>query len=179
MDAIGFVECRYIAGGYAVADAMLKAADVRMVFARKQCPGRFHILVSGETAAVFAAVDTAKAQDDMVLDTIVLPRVDAQVVNALGKRNKISSLKAVGIMEFSHVVSSVCGADAAVKAADVKLLTLCDGGGINGKSFFVIEGEVAAVQAAANAAAAAAESHGKLLSRALIPNPHPELIANI
>lgn len=172
--AIGFVECKFIAAGCAIADEMLKAADVQLQFARKNCPGRLQILVTGDVASVSAAVDMALLQSEKVVDYVVLPRVDRRVTDAFFKTVHIDTTKALGIMEYSHVVSAVAAADKAVKAADVVLLGLNDGRGTNGKSYFVLSGELSAVEAALDAAAVV-QTKGKLLSRAVIPHPHPSL----
>ena len=39
METIGFLELNSIARGVAAADAMLKAAEVRLIAARPSCPG--------------------------------------------------------------------------------------------------------------------------------------------
>ena len=50
METIGFLELNSIAKGIEAADAMLKAAEVRLVAARPSCPGKYHVLVTGEVA---------------------------------------------------------------------------------------------------------------------------------
>ena len=51
METIGFLELNSIAKGVEAADAMLKAAEVRLITARPSCPGKYHVLVTGEVAA--------------------------------------------------------------------------------------------------------------------------------
>jgi len=55
--SIGLIELSSVASGFAVADTMLKAGDVRLLLSRSICSGQYMVLIGGETAAVEAAVD--------------------------------------------------------------------------------------------------------------------------
>ena len=57
MDSIGFLEFNSIAKGIEAADAVIKAADVRLAFAKASCPGKYYLLFYGEVAAVQASLD--------------------------------------------------------------------------------------------------------------------------
>jgi len=81
---------------------------------------------------------------------------------------------ALGLVETAGLTASIELADAAVKAANVKLLgyELTNGfGWVTVK----ITGDVAAVQAAVNAGTAAASRVGRVVSQKVIPRPHQEL----
>ena len=80
---------------------------------------------------------------------------------------------ALGLLETKGLVGAIEATDAGLKAADVRLLGTekADAGLVTVK--FV--GEVAAVKAAVDAAAAAAERVGHLLSAHVIPRPHSEM----
>ena len=165
METIGFLELNSIAKGIEAADAMLKAAEVRLVAARPSCPGKYHVLVTGEVAAVQSSVEAGEeAAAGSVVDRVVIPRVHPQVIEAIG---------------LSSVTASIYGADAAVKAADVTLLEVRLGTGIGGKSFVVMTGDVSAVTEGVEAGAASAESSGLLVSQVVIPSPHPELFESL
>ncbi len=79
-------------------------------------------------------------------------------------------------METKGLVGALEAADAGLKAADVRLLASerADAGLVT----VMFGGEVAAVRAAVDAGAAAAERVGHLVSAHVIPRPHAEL-ANI
>jgi microcompartment protein CcmL/EutN len=180
METIGFLELNSIAKGIEAADAMLKAAEVRLITARPSCPGKYHVLVTGEVAAVQSSVEagmeTASAN---VLDQVVIPRVHPQVIAAIGLSTVPEQSNAVGILEYFSVTASLYGADAAVKAADVTLLEVRLGTGIGGKSFVVMTGDVSAVTEGVEAGAASAGDSGLLVSRVVIPSPHPELFESL
>jgi len=81
---------------------------------------------------------------------------------------------ALGMIETVGLVGAVEAADAGLKAARVRLLgTDYVRGGLVMVRF---EGEVAAVQAAVDAGAAAAERVGRVFSRHVIPRATPEVV---
>ncbi|BCV25858.1 BMC domain-containing protein [Gelria sp. Kuro-4] len=82
--------------------------------------------------------------------------------------------QALGLIETVGLTAAVEGADAAVKAANVRLLgyELTRGGGMVAVK---LGGDVAAVQAAVTAGAQAAGRVGKVVSTLVIPRPHPDL----
>jgi microcompartment protein CcmL/EutN len=84
-------------------------------------------------------------------------------------------VNAVGVVESFSIAASIEGADAAAKAADVALIEIRPGVGIGGKSFFVLTGDVSAVQAAVDAGVCVVEKYGALVTWAVIPNPSEEV----
>jgi microcompartment protein CcmL/EutN len=77
---------------------------------------------------------------------------------------------ALGMIETRGFVAMVEAADAMVKAARVELVTYEKIGG--GYVTAVVRGDVAAVKAATEAGARAAERVGELVSVHVIPRPH-------
>ena len=76
MDSIGFLELNSIAKGIEAADAVIKAAEVGLVFAKAGCPGKYYLLFSGEVAAVQASLDAGcTIGGSHVVDQCVIPRV--------------------------------------------------------------------------------------------------------
>ena len=146
MEAIGILESNSIAKGIEAADAVLKAADTALLYAKPVCPGKYTILFYGDVAAVSASLDAGAAVIDAhLVDSVVIPRIHPQVIQAISLSTAPDGVNAVGVMEFFSVTAAVYAADAAAKAADVTLLDVRLGVGIGGKSFAVLTGEVAAV----------------------------------
>jgi len=85
----------------------------------------------------------------------------------------MAELKAIGILETRGFVPLIEGADAAVKAAAVDLIEWRQVG--SGYVSFIVEGEVAAVRSAIEAAVAAATRVGEVISELVIPRPVDEL----
>jgi microcompartment protein CcmL/EutN len=180
METIGFLELSSIAKGMEAADAILKAAQTELVFARASCPGKYYILFTGEVAAVTSSLAAgAAAAEGLVVDQCVIPRVHPLVVRAINATAEASGCGALGVMEFYSVTAAIYAADAAVKAADVELAELRLATGIGGKSFAVLTGEVAAVSEAVACGVSTQQSEGMALAHVVIANPRPELFESI
>lgn len=81
--------------------------------------------------------------------------------------------QAIGFVETRGLVALIEAADAMLKAADVRFVGYEQIG--SGLVSAVVEGEVAAVQAAVEAGAAAACSLGELVATNIIARPHAEV----
>jgi ethanolamine utilization protein EutM len=81
--------------------------------------------------------------------------------------------EALGMIETKGFVGMVEAADAMVKAAKVELVGYEKIGG--GYVTAIVRGDVAAVKAATEAGARAAERVGELVSVHVIPRPHPNI----
>lgn len=179
-NTIGFLELNSIARGMEAADAILKAAETRLIFAKASCPGKYYILFSGEVAAVQASMDAGAAiGGSHTVDSCVIPRVHPQVFLAINQSSYPEEMAAVGVMEFFSVTAAVYAADAAAKAADVTLLDVRLGTGIGGKSFVTMTGEVAAVSEAVKCGIETPSAQGMVVSSVVIPNPHRELLDSL
>lgn len=176
MIAIGFLEFNSIAKGVLAADAVLKAAQTELVFARPCCPGKYHILFTGEVAAVDASLEAGKRLGgEYLVDAVIIPRVHPDVIRAITQCTQVEAHLALGIMEFFSITAAVYAADAAVKAAEVNLIDVRLGTGIGGKSFVMLTGEVAAVEESVRCGVREAAAAGMALQSVVIPNPRPEL----
>ena len=180
MITIGFLELNSIAKGILAADMMLKAAEIKLVSARPSCPGKYQILITGEVSAVESALrigeESAKTN---VVDRLLIPRVNPQVIEAINMSSMPSSLKARGILEFFSVTGAIIAADAAAKAANVSLIEIRLGTGIGGKSFVTFTGDVGAVEESVEAGAKTAENSGALLEKVVIAHPDKELYRSL
>ena len=176
MEAIGILESNSIAKGIEAADAVLKAADTALLYAKPVCPGKYTILFYGDVEAVSASLDAGAAVIDAhLVDSVVIPRIHPQVIQAISLSTAPDGVNAVGVMEFFSVTAAVYAADAAAKAADVTLLDVRLGVGIGGKSFAVLTGEVAAVEEAVRCGMAAGEEKGLAVTSTVIPSPRKEI----
>jgi microcompartment protein CcmL/EutN len=178
--AVGCVETTSIARGIEAADAMLKAAQVRLLAASPVCPGKYVIIVGGLVAAVEASVragDVAAA--DTLTDSIVIPNVHPQVLEAFTATTAPANVAAIGVIETFSCPSVVLAADQAVKSAHVDLLEIRLARALGGKAYVVFTGEVAAARAALEAGAKAGGQNGLMLATTLIPAPHPDLVEKL
>jgi microcompartment protein CcmL/EutN len=179
-NAIGGVELSSMARGFDVTDQMLKAAPVRLLLARTVCPGKYIVLVTGDVAGVQASVEAGAARGGASLvDRFVIPSVHDQVLPAVSGTSPVSGLQALGVVESFSVSALLEAADAAAKAADVRLIEVRLAMAMGGKSFVSLTGTVAAVDAAVAAATAVVGRKGLLVDQVVIAQPRPELLTEI
>ena len=180
MESIGFLELNSIARGIEAADAVGKAARVRVIYARAGCPGKYYLLFGGELAAVQASLEAGAALGGgFVVDSCVIPRPHPQVIRAIANTARPPESGSLGVMEFYSVAAAIFAADAAVKAADVELADLRLAVGIGGKSYAILTGEVAAVQEAVSCGVNAEQSQGMALAHVVIPRPGKEVFESL
>jgi len=173
---IGLIELSSVGIGFLVADTMLKTADVELLLNRTICSGKYMILVAGQVAAVEASLAAGiGAGDASVIDSCLIPNVDAALFPAISGTVVIRNKEALGVVESFSVAALIEGADAAVKAADVQLLEIRLAMALGGKAFARMTGNVAAVEAAVEAGAAVVAQRGLLVSKVVIPAPVDEI----
>ncbi|MEA4988747.1 MAG: BMC domain-containing protein [Anaerovorax sp.] len=176
-NAIGMVELNSIARGIEVCDYMVKAAQVELLRASTVCPGKYIIVVGGETGAVEAAMkEGALRSGECAVDTLFIPNIDQQVILAINMTNPVENLGAVGVLEFYSIASTIIAADAAAKAANITLIEVRMGCAIGGKGIVTLTGDVGAVRAAV---AAAQKESELMVGSTVIPRPSPKLLENL
>ncbi len=180
LKAIGVLETNSIAQGILSADVMLKTAMVELLESRSICPGKYLTILYGEVSAVQNSIEAGCAHAGAYLvDSSIIPNVHPLVADAVRGLPMSISSNAIGSLEFFSVTAAIYAADAAVKAADVILVELRLGIAIGGKSYFVINGDVAAVKEAVKAACEVGQEHGLLLNSIVIPSPHEQLLPRL
>ncbi|HOJ86011.1 MAG TPA: BMC domain-containing protein [Elusimicrobiales bacterium] len=178
LNAIGGVELSSIAKGYQVADHMLKTSDVKLILSRSICPGKYLILISGDVGEVNASVEAGISIASYCLaDNFVIPNIHEDVLKAIENTVIIEEPRALGVIEAFSVSAIIEAADAAVKAADVKLIEIRLAMALGGKGFVTMTGSVASVETAVNAGAMAVSKKGLLVDKVIIPNPRKELFS--
>lgn len=92
--ALGLIETKGLVGAIEAADAMLKAADVKLVSKEKISAGLITIQISGEVAAVKSAVDAGAAAAQRVgqlISTHIIPRPDDQIDEIISRTEQIKT----------------------------------------------------------------------------------------
>ena len=178
--AIGMVEYKTVSSGMRAADRMVKTADVEILQADTVCPGKFMVLISGDLSAVRASVDAAIVLDaEQLIDSFVLGNPHESIFSALYGASDIESPDALGILETFSAAAAIVAADTAAKTAMVDLIELRLARGMCGKSYMLLTGEIAAVEAAIEKAKVAAGESGMFLDSAVIPRPDKKFWQNI
>lgn len=167
--SIAIWEFSSIAEGVNGADAIAKGAPIDRLYTGTTHPGKYVVLVAGDTASVEVAVSIVEGLDADLIDAVFLPDVDRSVADAMvrDRTSAETTADAVGVIETGSVASGIDSADAAVKAADVSLAAVRMADGIDGKAYFVVEGTVGEVDAAVEAGKDRAGE--KLVAAVVIP----------
>ena len=187
LESIGILELTSVGLGFRAQDAMLKAADVRLVLARTICSGKYLIVVTGSVADVRASVEAGVESIPCgLIDHAVIPQIHRDVFKALGQSVELqvvpraereAAVKALGAVETFSGTSVLEAADVAAKAASITLLRIHLAMALGGKGYLLMAGSVADVQAAVEAAAEVVRQKGLLVSAVTIPGPSRELFA--
>lgn len=180
MDTIGFLELNSIAKGIEVVDHMLKSADATLIMARASCPGKYYIMLCGQVAAIERSMEVGvKLGGRFVVGELVISRIDRAVIQAINMTHIPENIASIGVLEYYSATGSIIAADFAVKAADVELLSIQLGTGIAGKSFVVLTGDIASVEAAVEAGANGAKEEAMLINKIVLSNPRQELVDSL
>jgi carbon dioxide concentrating mechanism protein CcmO len=178
--ALGMLETQGIAPLIVGADAMVKAANVELAGWAFIGAALCHVVVRGDVAAVQAAVragQQAAQEVGTVHATLVLP----QPIDGIGPllppvpSGTEEHVGALGVLETTGYVSSVGGADAMVKAAEVDVVRLTIGSG--GRIAVLVRGALDSVAAALQAGRAGAQQVGALDASVVISRPDPQTMA--
>jgi len=170
--SVGMIEFTSIAAGMEAADRMVKAADVEALFFKTVCPGKFLAAVTGNVAAVAASIEAGRdTAPHTVADWFLIPNIHSEVIAALSGTVPPVDREPLGIIETFSAASIIVAADAAVKAAAVRVMDVRIALGLGGKGYALFCGDGAAVQAAVEAGAQRVSESGLLVAKVVIPRP--------
>jgi microcompartment protein CcmL/EutN len=180
--ALALIELSSIARGYPVADAMVKRAPVVLTDCRPVSPGKFLVLVTGDVASVDEAFRAGLAiAGDRIVDRLFLPQAHPLIGPAV--RGAIvtfagAAIESVAALETTTVAAAILAADAAVKAAAVRIVEMQLARGIGGKAFFTLSGPLAEIEAAIEAATGVID-RALLTAMEIVAAPHDDLVAKL
>ncbi len=174
--AIGMVEYKTVSSGVSAADRMVKTANVEVIAAQTVCPGKYIAVISGELSAVNAAVSAAQAvSGENLIGSFVLGNPHESIFPAIYGTADIQAVAALGILETYDAATIIVAADTAAKTAIVELIELRIARGMCGKSYLMLTGEVAAVEAAIDKAKAEIGQSGMYLDSTVIARPDDKI----
>ena len=198
--ALGFAEVGFLSITALVTDEMVKAADVVLLGIETTGNENLQIRVQGSIAAVTVALAAAESRAESLGTTAVThsvprPAPEMQQLHFPNAQNPLyggrdqflpsdypqpnlrmnETEQALGILETQGLTALLEASDVMLKAANVTLV----GKEKIGAAYVtvMIRGDVAAVQAAVDAGAAAVDGLGKLIAAHVIPRPHHDLTA--
>ncbi len=199
MSCLGGLECSFISVTALVADAMAKAADIRILGFEPTGIETILIRIAADNpASLQAALDAGRFRASELgipePSELRIARPDPALFHLNDNPNTINGIyggreemrpgdhpenphmknKAIGILETQGLTAVLEGTDAMLKAADVQLV----GKEKIGAAYvaITISGDVAAVKAAVEAGANAVGTLGKLIAAHVIARPHDDLL---
>ncbi len=104
-EALGFVETRGLVAAIEAADAMLKAARVRLVGIEQTVAALMTVQVAGETAAVQSAVDAGRSAAERIGEVVsshVIARPDGAVMS-MQSQASAPEVKTTSRPEIEHM----------------------------------------------------------------------------
>jgi len=178
--AIGMVEYKTVSAGVVAADAMAKTAEVDIIEAQTVCPGKYIAIISGDLSAVDAAVKAAQIYHGThLIGDFILGNPHQSIFPAIYGASEIEKVSALGILETYDAASIIVAADIAAKTAVVDLIEIRVSRGMCGKSYLMLTGEVAAVEAAIEKAKNVVGKNGMYLDSSVIANPDEKICRSI
>ena len=178
--AIALFEFESISAGIVAGDAMVKTAPLGAIYAGTVHPGKYLVLVTGDTASVDEAVRVGNGAESLS-DMVFLPDVHPAVADAVAGNSPLAAVgeEALGVVETTTVAAAIDAADAGAKAAEVDLASIRLADGLGGKGYVLFSGAVGEVEAALAAAVERSDSHGALVRSDLIAQLHGEMAENL
>ncbi|MBO7208504.1 MAG: BMC domain-containing protein [Clostridia bacterium] len=170
--SIGMIEYTTVSAGIKAVDTMVKTSAVEVIEAQVVCPGKYIALISGELSAVKAAVEASVSLcGNKLIDKFVLGNPHEAIFPAIYGTTQVENPRALGVCETYSAASIIVAADVAAKTAMVDLIELRIARGMCGKSYMLITGEVAAVEAAIEKVKKDLAETGMFLDSEVIASP--------
>ena len=180
IQTIGMLEFNSIAKGIETCDVMLKAADVSLIRTSTVCPGKYIIIITGDTGSVKASILAGEMNGaNCVVDKMIIQNVHPQLIPALSGTAQVVKGDAIGAMEFYSITSAIKAADVAAKAAQISLVGITMGYAVGGKGIVTLTGDVGAVRAAVAAGIEEATRLDLYIGSTVIPKYAPELFDSL
>ncbi|MFQ6014232.1 MAG: BMC domain-containing protein [Anaerolineae bacterium] len=178
--AIGLLEFNSVAAGIEAGDAMAKRAIVNLLEARTICPGKYMVLIGGDTGPVLESLDAGLAvAPENLVDQLFLPNVHLSLFPAIAGTVEVEITEAIGVIETVTVAATIIAADAAAKATPIVLQEIRLANGLGGKSFLVMSGTVSDVEASVAAGVNLVKEQGLLIRSVVIPRLHEDMRAKV
>ena len=177
--ALALLEFSSVVAGIVAGDAMAKRAPIDHLVAGTVQPGKYLVLVSGDTASVEEAIEAGiAASGHALVDRVFLPDIHPDLVAAVRGRRVAEAPESLGVVETDSVAMTLEAADAGVKGAAVELLEVNLADGLGGKAYLLFGGSVADVEAAVDIGSNRVPA-GHLVAASVISQLHGEMAANL
>jgi len=175
--AIGLVEYKSVPIGIKSANAMLREANVNLIFSSPVCPGKYVSIIEGTVDSVKRSL--AKGESvacEFLLDVQLILNPHEQLTPAITGTTAIETVENIGGVETMSAIASVKAADFAAKSSNIKLMEVRIARGLGGKSYVVFCGELASVENAVAVCLREIGEEGGITSSTVVASVHPQLV---
>ncbi len=178
--SIGALEFTSISRGMYVADAIVKKADVEIIYFKTICPGKFLIIVAGDEGEVETSIDYGVSiAGKMLFDSFKVHAVSPAIIQGIrGKYESLGTQDAVGIVETRKVCTGIKALDIVLKSAAVTVIRIYLAFTIGGKLVFAVTGSVSSIEYGISEAKKVL-SEGEIENIAIIPSPDKDIVENL
>jgi microcompartment protein CcmL/EutN len=178
--ALALIEFSTIATGILAGDRMVKQAPINILKSGTVHQGKYLILIGGSVASVQESYQVGlETGSGTILDHLFLPDVHEQVFSGILNNRRPCEEDALGVIETSTVASTIRGADAGVKGAQVTIVEIRLADDLGGKAFALFTGKLEEVEAAVTIARNQVSSDRIWIGSTIIPNIHDEMVQQI
>lgn len=146
--SIGAIEFKSIAKGIEVSNEMVKKSSVEVLYLKSICPGKFLIIIGGETSYVNECIDYGiKLGKGYIVDSFVINAISKDIINGLKhKYKKLDNINSLGVVEINKVCAGIKMLDKTLKSGDVVLLKLQLSFAIGGKLVYIVAGDLSSIK---------------------------------
>lgn len=146
-NSIGAIEFRSIAKGFEVSNEIVKKSFVEVLYLKSICPGKFIIIISGDTGEVNTAIDYGLSiSDGFMVDSFIINAVHESIIDGLKNKYKhTENISSIGIMETNKVCAGLKALDKTLKSSDVNLIKLQLSFAIGGKLVYMVSGSLSSI----------------------------------
>lgn len=175
--ALAMLEYGSIVAAWEAADALCKRAPVDLLLVRPASPGKGLVVFAGGVAEVEESMQAGRSvAPEVLVDAMVLPHAAPDLLLRLRKGTEPpDATSPVALVESFACAGALAAADAALKAADVRLHLIKLADGLGGKAWFVLGGGLEDLEVAVAAARTHLDPLGLTCRTLVLPSPHPDL----
>ncbi len=178
--SIGAIEFKSIAKGIEVSNDMVKKSFVEVLYLKSICPGKFLIIIAGETSQVKECVDYGLDKGSgYIVDNFIINSVHEDIVNGLKHKYKpIENITSIAVMETSKVCAGIKSLDKTLKSSDVVLLKLQLSFAIGGKLVYIVAGDLSSLEVGISEGKSMLNSKD-IINISIIPSVDKQIIKNL
>ncbi|MGL4912759.1 MAG: BMC domain-containing protein [Romboutsia sp.] len=178
--SIGAIEFKSIAKGIELSNEIVKKSFVEVLYLKSICPGKFLIIISGETSYVNESIDYGLAKGSgYIVDSFVINAISEVIINGLKhKYEKLENITSIGVVETNKVCAGIKALDKTLKSSEVYLIKLQLSFAIGGKLVYIVAGDLDSLEYGIKEGTQILNSK-EIVNTTIIPSVDCQIIKNL